>query len=97
MKATPSIGRGRSAFVLGALTVLLAGALWLGLTAPPSAFGQVPDSGAQRVEMLRELRAINSKLTDIAAILREIRDGPKAGPKAGKLKAGAKGTPLTHP
>ncbi len=62
------------AYLLGGLTVLAAGLLWQGLSKPPAAYGQVPDSGAQRYEMIAELRTSNQKLTEIAALLREIRD-----------------------
>ncbi len=67
-----------SACVLGGLTVLAAGLLWQGLGAPPAAYGQVPDSGAQRNVMIKELREANRKLGEIAGLLREIRDTRKA-------------------
>ena len=61
---------------------LLAGAaiatlgMWLIAFAPPprAALGQVPDAGMQREQMLKELRASNLKLDEIANLLREIRD-----------------------
>jgi len=62
------------AYLLGGLTVLAAGLLWQGLARPPAAYGQVPDSGAQRNEMIIELRTSNQKLAEIATLLREIRD-----------------------
>jgi len=67
-----------SAYGLGGLTVLAAGLLWQGLSAPPAAYGQVPDSGAQRNEMIKELREANKKLGEMTALLREIRDTQKA-------------------
>jgi hypothetical protein len=57
--------------------------LWPGLAAPRVAYAQIPDSGAQLNEMIKELRVSNQKLTDIAAVLREIRD---AQPKKDKDK-----------
>ncbi len=63
-----------AAYMLGGLTVLAAALLWQGLGRPTAAYGQVPDSGAQRQEMIVELRASNQKLSEIAGVLREIRD-----------------------
>ena len=56
------------------LLLLLAGGL-LGSVAsqvlpPHPAWAQVPDSGAQRNQMVTELRAIKSKLSDIEALLK---------------------------
>ena len=67
-----------SGFLLGVCTALLAGVLWLGISSPPPAFGQIPDSGAQRGEMIMELRGVNRQLKEIAGILREIRDAKQA-------------------
>ena len=47
-----------AAYVFGGLTVLAAALLWQGLGKPPAAYGQVPDSGAQRNEMINELRHV---------------------------------------
>ena len=63
-----------SNFLLGACTVALAGTLWLSVSSPPPALAQVPDSGAQRNEMIKELRAMNRKLTEISGYLHDIRD-----------------------
>ena len=57
-----------------ALLLVLAGCL-LGSAAshalrPRPAWAQVPDSGAQRNQMLVELKAINRKLGDIEALLK---------------------------
>jgi hypothetical protein len=71
------------AYLLGGLTVLAAGLLWQGLARPPAAYGQVPDSGAQRYEMITELRTSNQKLTEVVALLKEIRD-LQAAPKKDK-------------
>jgi hypothetical protein len=74
-------------FLLGAGTVGLVAALWLGLGGPPSALGQIPDSGAQRADMIKELRDSNRKLAEMADLLRDIRDdarkerGGKTGDK----------------
>ena len=63
-----------SGFLMGGCTAALAGALWLGLSRPPAALAQVPDSGAQRNAMIKELRESNRKLADITGLLREVRD-----------------------
>lgn len=76
-----------SAYVGGGLTVLAAGLLWQGLTDPPRAYGQVPDSGQQRIEMISELKASNQKLAEAVTLLREIRD----------LQAAAKKDPAVKP
>lgn len=74
MFAKRSKGGFWSAYVLGGATILLAGLLWQGLSAPPPAYGQIPDSGKQRNEMIKELRIANKKLTEISGLLTEIRD-----------------------
>jgi hypothetical protein len=69
-------------FALGGLAMLVAGVLWS--AAPRPAYAQVPDSGAQRFEMIRELQASNRKLAEIADLLRQIRDQrnpPEPAPK----------------
>ena len=63
-----------SSFLLGAGVMLVAGGLWLSLSSPRPALAQVPDSGAQRNAMIKELRGINGKLGEVADLLREIRD-----------------------
>lgn len=65
---------------MGSLIVGLAGVICgAGLAQtvyyPQTARAQIPDSGAQREVMIQELRTANQKLTEIAGILREIRDG----------------------
>ena len=72
-----------SAYVVGGVTVLLAGLLWQGLSAPPAALAQIPDSGSQRLEMIKELQLSNQKLAEITGLLREIRD-LQAGEKKDK-------------
>jgi cell division protein FtsB len=61
-------------FTLGLATMLFGGLLWRGADLPPPAYGQVPDSGAQRNEMIQQLRTTNQKLTEIVKLLTEIRD-----------------------
>jgi hypothetical protein len=78
-----------SAFVLGGLTVLAAGLLWQGLSKPQVAYAQVPDSGAQRYEMITELRTSNRKLTEVVALLKEIRDLQAAPKKEKEAKSPA--------
>lgn len=82
-------GRTWLPYVLGCITVLVAGLLWQGLSNPPAAYGQIPDSGAQQAEMIKELRASNQKLTEIAGYLREIRDAQTAEKKDKSGKTGA--------
>ena len=72
-----------SAYVLALATVLAGLLLWHGLSSPRAAYGQIPDSGAQFNEMIRELRTSNEKLTEIAGLLRDIRDA-QAEPKKDK-------------
>jgi hypothetical protein len=72
-----------AAYLLGGLTVVIAGLLWQGLGRPPTAYAQVPDSGAQRYEMINEQRTTNQKLTEVVTLLREIRD-LQAAPKKDK-------------
>ncbi len=60
--------------LLGGVLTLAAQAALHALWSPRPALAQVPDSGAQRNEMIREQRITNQKLTEIAALLREIRD-----------------------
>ena len=61
------------AYLLGVLSVAAAAFAWQGL-APRPAYAQVPDSGAQRAEMITEQKITNQKLTEVAALLKEIRD-----------------------
>lgn len=61
-------------FLLGSAGVLSVGALWFALSSPPPAYGQIPDAGAQRNEVIQELRTNNRTLTEIAGLLRDIRD-----------------------
>ena len=70
MQAITTNGHYRSAYVLGAATVLAGVLMWSGLSAPRVAYAQVPDSGSQRNEMIKELRTSNQKLTEIATCLR---------------------------
>ncbi len=77
------------AYLLGAATMLFGLVLYRTAAAPPAALAQIPDSGAQRVAMLAELRGMNQKLGEIAATLRQIRDqkaGDKPAADAGKAR-----------
>jgi hypothetical protein len=71
-------------YLLGLVTVALLGLLWQGASQPPAAYGQVPDSGAQRNRVIQELVTSNKKLSQIADLLKEIRDQNKAAPPARK-------------
>ena len=55
-----------SAYLLATITVACVSVLAWGLAPPPSARAQVPDSGAQRLRMIAQLRTSNEKLTEIA-------------------------------
>lgn len=61
----------------GVMIIVIGTGLWY-VTGVPT-LAQVPDSGAQFNEMIKELRVSNQKLTEIAALLREIRDA-QGGP-----------------
>ena len=82
-----------TAYVLGGLTVLATVVLLNGLLAPPAAFGQVPDSGAQRAEMIGELKTSNQKLAEIAGLLREIRDLQRVEKKERESRPPGEGRP----
>jgi hypothetical protein len=71
----PSAKAGRWSVVAGVVVVaLVAGLIGQTFVSPPAARAQVPDSGAQFNEMVKELRIANQKLTEIAGLLREMRD-----------------------
>jgi|GEM_PF-1395059 len=59
---------------MGGLALLLGGLFWNAVSQPPPAYGQVPDSGAQRLHMIKEMKTTNQKLSEIAGLLKEIRD-----------------------
>jgi len=60
-------------FLLG-VAVTLGGLLaYQSLLQPPPAYAQIPDSGAQRERMIRELVTVNQRLTEIVATLKDIR------------------------
>ena len=62
------------AYLLGIATAIC-GAILIGAIArPPAALAQIPDSGAQRVQIIREQQITNKKLTEIVRLLGEIRD-----------------------
>ncbi len=60
--------------LLAALSATLVTAM---AAAPRSSAGstQVPDSGAQRAQMIEELRTANRQLAEIVALLREMKPG----------------------
>mgnify|MGYP001392195470 CR=1 FL=1 len=74
----PCPARGRAWMLLGfgggLAAVLVAAALWQGLVRPAPAYGQIPDAGAQRRQMIEELVALNRKMAEANELLREIRD-----------------------
>ncbi|MEW6251156.1 MAG: hypothetical protein AB1716_10950 [Planctomycetota bacterium] len=76
------------AYLLGVMTVAAAALAWRGL-APRPVYAQVPvpDAGAQRKEMLVELRAANQKLTEMLALLKQIRDQSVPGKVARPIDA----------
>lgn len=65
-------------FLAGLATLVLAGLLWHAAGQPPPVYAQIPDSGAQRNQMIKEQAVTNQKLTQIIELLREIRDLCKA-------------------
>ena len=48
---------------------------------PQPAYAQIPDSGAQRERMVRELTQVNQQLKESVGLLREIRDLAKGETK----------------
>lgn len=58
----------------GACGAILGAALWTALVRPANAYGQIPDAGAQRKEMIQELHSVNQKLGEMTALLRDIRE-----------------------
>jgi hypothetical protein len=67
-----------TAYVLGVVTVAGLG-LFSQPWRAPAALAQVPDSGAQRNEMIRELRKANVQLGEMTKLLKELRDLQKGG------------------
>jgi hypothetical protein len=76
-------------FLLGVSVTVIAVLAWFGLGAPPPAYGQLPDSGAQRADLIREAHTTNVKLDEIAGLLREIRDDARAANPAKNKPASA--------
>lgn len=67
---------GRTLLIAGlaaALVLVLAGRAF----EPRAALAQVPDSGAQRVEMIAELRQLNEQVKALTAVVKEIREQTK--------------------
>lgn len=69
-----------AAYFAGGLSVIGAWGLLKPLIDPPRAYGQVPDAGAQRAEMIAELKQSNKTLNESVSLLREIRDQLKTRP-----------------
>ena len=95
MSPNPSKRSPWLSFALGAVTILAVGLLWQGLGAPAAAYGQVRqsaaqlrafDSGRQRNEMIKELRAANARLGEISSVLKEIRNAQKSEQNARNAK-----------
>jgi len=61
-------------YLLGLATCVFVGLLWQVVSHPPPTYAQLPDSGAQRNRMIQEQVNANKKLSEIAGLLREIRD-----------------------
>ena len=61
-------------FLLGLATLVVMTVVFQVVNQPPPAYGQVPDSGAQRLRMIKEMSTTNQKLTEIVGLLKEIRD-----------------------
>lgn len=70
-----SLDRRTIATLLTAM-LIMAGAVGLLelVRTPTPAVAQIPDSGYQRQQMIRELQAINAKLDKMTRLLAEIRD-----------------------
>ena len=61
-------------YLLGIVTAMCLVGLIGVVGQPPAALAQIPDSGAQRVQMIREQQTTNHKLAEIVTLLGEIRD-----------------------
>jgi hypothetical protein len=66
--------RWTAGLMLGAVLTLAAMLAAQSLLHPTPAYGQIPDSGAQRERMIRELTAANKQLKEATTVLKEIRD-----------------------
>ncbi len=78
-------------FAFGAAALLACVLVWGELSRPGVALAQVPDSGAQRAQMIAELKTANIRLGEMLVVLREIRDGEK--PKGGEPPPAKPGRP----
>ena len=61
-------------FSLGVVALLVIGLAWQLAANPQPAYAQIPDSGAQRDRMIRELTEVNKQLKESVGLLKEIRD-----------------------
>jgi hypothetical protein len=75
-------------FVVGGIAFLAIGMLWLGTGQPRTALAQVPDSGAQRLQMIHEQQLTNQKLDIVVKLLTDIRD--QGADKTGEKKDASK-------
>ncbi len=76
-------------FALGVAAGIALAALAMPLIAPRTAFAQIPDSGRQRDQMLKEQQVTNERLGEVVGLLREIRDlQPGAPLKKAKADGG---------
>jgi hypothetical protein len=80
-------------YLLGLATCVFAGVLWQAVSHPPPTYAQVPDSGAQRNRMIQELMTANKKLSEIADLLKQIRDQKKDEPAAKQSRRSAQPQP----
>ena len=64
------------AFFAGVIFVLALLFAWRAVE-PRVAFAQVPDSGAQRNEMITELKQLNEQVKALTAVVKEIREQTK--------------------
>jgi hypothetical protein len=71
---------------LCALALAASCAVWSSLRAPRAAYGQLPDAGMQRKQMLDELRTANKHLAEISKLLKQIADskGDEKPPRQAK-------------
>ena len=73
-------------YFLGIVTAIAVAALWSGIATPPPAQAQIPDSGAQRHAIVRELQVNNQRLSEAVDLLKEIRDLQKNAAAATEKK-----------
>lgn len=62
---------------------------------PATAYGQIPDAGAQREVLIHEMQGVNAKLTEVISLLRDIKQQTR-DPNAKPLKPGDKAGPVQN-